>query len=116
MITEDGKRQYRTGLFARSVALLMWTGALIAYRGAPEKLDFWTLGIGIGLAIAGALAPKAATGMAEWKARAADRSTLAEQAEAEAAAVRAPTVADGGTVHPFGGGGDGGQGSGGPKV
>ena len=114
MITEDGKRQYRTGLFALSVALLMWTGALIAYRGAPEKLDFWTLGIGIGLAIAGALAPKAATGMAEWKARAADKSTLAEQAQAEASSSRAPLMAGGGSADPFGGGGQSDPGPKGP--
>lgn len=39
-----------------------------------------------------------------------DTSSIAEQV-----AACAPVVADGGTVHPFGGGGDGGQGSGGPK-
>ena len=47
-----------------------------------------------------------------------DPSTMAEQITAEAAAMRAPVVADGGTVHPFGGGSDGGSssGSGGPKL
>ena len=105
MITEDGARQYRTGLVALAAAFLMWTGALYVYRGAPEKLDFVTLGIGIGLAIAGALAPKAATGIAEWKARAADNSTLADQVRAESGAGR-DLAAGGGTVHHFGGGGD----------
>ena len=55
----------------------------------------------------------------EWKARAADRSRLDEQeatsVSGRAAPMSAPLMADGGTVHPFGGGGDGGQGSGGPK-
>lgn len=55
----------------------------------------------------------------EWKARAADKSRMDEQEAASVSGrcepMAAPLMAGGGPVHPFGGGGDGGQGSGGPK-
>ena len=57
-------------------------------------------------AVAGPLAIYATGKAWEMIQRRKDPSSMAEQITAEASAMRAPLMADGGAVHPFGGGSD----------
>lgn len=77
--TRIGQRGYRLSVFGIVAATLMWASALLLCSRRPDPVDWIGLGVGVGLALGGVLAPGAVRAVGEWRARARDQSTIAEQ-------------------------------------